>query len=140
MICASVSDGKGFSMAPSGNGHRHRVLIVEDDAASRKALMLLLKRQGYQVDGAESARTALAKLGNRPEVVVLDLMLPDGLGIVVLQEIRMQNLPARVAILTGVHDPQNISELTDYEPDAIFSKPLNLEALTEWMRAGVMPY
>ncbi len=127
-------------MPRSGNGLHHRVLIVEDDPSSRKALMMLLKREGHQVEGADSARRALAKLAeNQPEIVILDLMLPDGLGIAVLQEIRTQNLRTRVAILTGVEDPQKISEVTDFEPDAIFTKPLNLDALTDWIRVGDLP-
>jgi DNA-binding response OmpR family regulator len=127
-------------MTAPGNGHRQRVLVVEDDAASRKALMVLLKRLGHHVDGAESAKSALAKLVENPEIVVLDIMLPDGLGIAVLQEIRTRRMNARVAILTGIQDAQDIAELTDFEPDAIFTKPLNLDALTEWMQTGVVPY
>ncbi len=127
-------------MPPPRSDHPLRVLVVEDDPASRKALMVLLKRLGHEVEGAECARAALAKLDTHPEIVLLDIMLPDGLGIAVLQEIRTRRLPMRVAILTGVQDPQEIAELTDYEPDAIFSKPLNLNALTEWMQTGVVPY
>ncbi|HEX8525059.1 MAG TPA: response regulator [Tepidisphaeraceae bacterium] len=127
-------------MPDTDNGKPRRVLVVEDDPSSRKALMLLLKRQGHEVDGADCARQALDKLVNKPEIVVLDLMLPDGLGIAVLRQIRMQGLPAQVAILTGVHEPQSISEITEYEPDAIFTKPLNLESLIEWMRTGVVPW
>ena len=111
------------------------MLVVEDDQASRKALVTLLSRLGHVVEGADCAKKALQKLENRPDFVVLDLILPDGLGIAVLQRIRMQRLPSRVVILTGVEDPQNISEITDYEPDAIFTKPLDLDALIEWMRA-----
>ena len=106
---------------------------------SRNALMKILKRLGHDVQGAESARSALDKMSWKPEVIVLDLMLPDGLGIAVLQHIRTTGMRTRVAILTGVAHPETIAEILEYEPDAIFEKPLDLEALSEWMRTGVCP-
>lgn len=114
-----------------------RVLVVEDDAGTRNALMLLLRRMGHEVKGAGSAKEALSKLTWFPQIVVLDLMLPDGLGIAVLRHIRMNGSRCRVAIVTGVENAVGIPELVENEPDIIFTKPLDLAALTEWMRTGV---
>jgi CheY-like chemotaxis protein len=55
-----------------------RILVVEDDADIRHALMELLNEEGYQVDGAGNGLEALAALrgGPRPDLILLDLMMP----------------------------------------------------------------
>src|SRR5690349_18588704 len=106
-----------------------KILVVEDDPISRKALMNILRRQGHDVVGADCARQAIDKLDWKPDVVVLDLMLAAGLGIAVLQDIRTDHLRPRVAILTGVDEPESIAEVAEYEPNAIFSKPLVIETV-----------
>ena len=74
------------------------ILIVEDDAHLRDGLAYNLERAGYEVrcagtaaDGLEAARTA------SPDLVVLDLMLPDGSGMDVLAKLRAEKLAAPVA-------------------------------------------
>ena len=58
--------------------------------------------------------------------MILDIMLPDGSGVQLLQEIRGAGLNVRVAIVTGLADnPAVMSQLKAVKPDAIFSKPLH---------------
>ena len=58
--------------------HRHRVLVVEDDADCRDAVGVMLEAAGYDVVGAENGKVALDRLRDtaRPCVIVLDLMMP----------------------------------------------------------------
>jgi CheY-like chemotaxis protein len=58
--------------------HRHRVLVVEDDADCREAVGVMLEAAGYDVVGAENGKIALDRLRDSasPCVIVLDLMMP----------------------------------------------------------------
>lgn len=58
--------------------HRHGVLLVEDDADTRDALLALLEGSGYEVTVADNGRRALAalRMGLRPCVILLDLAMP----------------------------------------------------------------
>src|SRR5207247_1006137 len=107
---------------------------VEDDAGARRSLETLLSRQGHEVLCAATVGDALAALSWNPHCVILDLILPDGNGITVLRRIRRANMQARVAIVTGMQDPFGVDEVTDLEPDALFEKPLNLDALLRWLK------
>src|ERR1700736_3601808 len=70
------------------------VLIIDDEAAIRESLETLLQIEGYEVESAESGEEGLALLGERSfDLVLLDLALPDRIGIDLLAEI-------------GAHDPQ----------------------------------
>ena len=61
--------------------HRHRVLLVEDDADSRDALLALLEMEGFEAAGVASGEDALARLAADapPCVIFLDLQLRDGM-------------------------------------------------------------
>jgi CheY-like chemotaxis protein len=61
--------------------HQHRVLLVEDDADSRDALLALLEMEGFDAAGASSGEDALARLGTDapPCVIFLDVQLRGGM-------------------------------------------------------------
>ena len=64
---------------PNGrDGPSKRVLVIEDDANILLSLEFVLEREGYQVRSATSGRDGLAAMRrDRPDLVILDLMLPD---------------------------------------------------------------
>lgn len=87
------------------------ILLVEDDPTSRELMKIVLQRAGHEVREAEDGEAALAALeqGNRPDVVILDLMMPRVGGVDVLRRLRQdhrwQNLP--VMLMTALdQDPQ----------------------------------
>jgi two-component system, OmpR family, KDP operon response regulator KdpE len=110
-----------------------RVLVVEDDPASRRALVSLLRLNGYEALFAANLAEAIALLDARPECVLLDLMLPDGTGTTILHHVRSLSLPIKVAITTGAADWRKFMIGTDHRPDAIFIKPLDFESITKWL-------
>jgi DNA-binding NarL/FixJ family response regulator len=57
--------------------------------------------------------------------VLLDLQLPDGNGVQILEMIHDQSLPVRVAVVTGVSDPIRLWEATRLHPDAFMRKPVD---------------
>jgi hypothetical protein len=88
----------------------NHVLLVEDNELARDALRLLLQATGHQVSVAGSVAEAIsvARAG-RPDLVLLDLTLPDGDGLNVARELGVEeNAPLFVA-LTG-HDAHEVAE------------------------------
>jgi DNA-binding response OmpR family regulator len=70
-----------------------RILLVEDDGPTRRALRGILMRMGWEVGVADTVSKAIAQLRLRPAptCLILDLMLPDGRGEEVLEFVREQS-------------------------------------------------
>ena len=122
---------------PAAQAAPRRVLLVEDDPASRRAMRLLLKHSGWDVLAVATVGEAIAHLaapGARglPQWVVLDLMLPDGDGSAVLRYIRGGGLPIRVTVTTGVSDPVRLAEVQRLQPQSLLRKPIDLDDLMNW--------
>ena len=112
-----------------------RTLIVEDDRDSCEALALMLRRLGHEVECAENAGEALVRLEEwGPQCVLLDLMLPDASGGLILRKIRHEKLPIRVAVITaaGSGSPA-LKYALGWEPDGVFPKPIDFAALRKWL-------
>ena len=117
--------------AENAGAVRCRVLVVEDDPSSRRALTLLLQLKGFDATFASNVAEAMQQLRQNPTCVLLDLMLPDGNGATVLEYIRRHQLPIRVAVTTGA---SNWGALLDkLQPDALFTKPLDFNQLVNWL-------
>jgi CheY-like chemotaxis protein len=119
------------------NDSKCRTLIVEDDPDSCEALARLLRRVGHDVECAGSAGEALVKLEEwEPECVLLDLMLPDASGGLVLRKIRNEHLSCRVAVVTAAHEQSLILKHANaFNPDAVFNKPIDYSKLKDWLAA-----
>ncbi|MFD5624635.1 response regulator [Streptomyces sp. NPDC127072] len=80
-----------------------RVLLIEDDRAVREGMLLALRRQGHDVSTAGTGEEGLARLRSfRPDVVVLDLMLPGMSGLEVCRRIRTEDqVPIIMATARG---------------------------------------
>jgi CheY-like chemotaxis protein len=112
-----------------------RVLVVEDDPDTRYAVTAALRREGYQVQQAATVGEALVQIerGVLPQVVVLDLKLPDANGALLLRRIRRENLPVKVAVVTAYADAAAHPALERFPPDRVFTKPLEYDELLAWM-------
>jgi DNA-binding response OmpR family regulator len=83
------------------NGNR-RILVVDDESLIRKTVRLTCEKEGYTVEEAETGRAALEKLEQvKPDVVLLDLMLPDISGFDVCRDIRRAGSRVPVIILSA---------------------------------------
>jgi CheY-like chemotaxis protein len=111
------------------DGHRPRMLLVEDDPQTRHLLRRMLALCGWEVLEAATVAEALERLDPPPECVLLDLRLPDGDGETILRKVRIDRLPTRVVVNTGLHDPARLSEVSYLQPDAVLRKPLDAEGL-----------
>ena len=104
-----------------------RVLVVEDDAQLRRIITTNLSARGHVVRQASDASEALLALAEEaPDLLILDINLPDRTGWDVLRE---SNLPddVRVLMLTAV--PVSPRRLAEFRPVAYLPKPFPLEAL-----------
>ena len=112
------------------------MLVVEDDADSRDAVVLLCRRTGHACCSASCRAEALAALISRPpDAIVLDLMLPDGSGVELLRVVRAHHFPIRVAVTTAASNPVLLAEARRLKPDALFQKPVDFDALRAWLNA-----
>ena len=82
-------------------GRKTSLLLVDDDDAFRVVMARELERLGYAVTAVGSGRDAVQRIGEEPDVVLLDLRLPDMDGLEVLRRIRERGSNADVIILTG---------------------------------------
>ena len=81
---------------------QQRVLVVDDHAAIRTLLKNLFEEDGLQVLEAQSGRQALTSIeGQRPELVLMDVKLPDMSGIDVLQQLKLRGNHANVILMTA---------------------------------------
>ncbi len=119
------------SALPLVDGRRPRVLVVEDDEASRYGMRALLESEGYVVRTAESLKEAEEALAeSAPDVVLLDVTLPDGDGAVWMQRrtSRKDPTPAVVA-LTGVTADEDTRRIRESGVQKILTKPVNVTQL-----------
>jgi DNA-binding response OmpR family regulator len=111
------------------------VLLIEDDAAIRVALQRALVRRGHEVQAAGDAMSGLAAVVDAaPDVVVLDLGLPDIDGVQVLGMVRgVSSVP--VIIATARDDEREMVRVLDRGADDYVVKPFSAEQLDARIRA-----
>ena len=106
---------------------KSRVLVVEDDEPLRRIITSNLVARGHEVRQAPDASTALAALAaERPDLLILDINLPDRTGWDVLREAHLPG-DVRVLMLTAV--PVSPRRVAEFRPVAYLPKPFPLEAL-----------
>jgi two-component system, OmpR family, KDP operon response regulator KdpE len=113
-----------------------RVLVVDDDAALARALAINLKARGYDVAVAHTGREALEGLAKvHPDVVVLDLGLPDLDGIDVLHGVRGWNDVPVVVLSARTTSDEKVDAL-DAGADDYVTKPFEMNELLARIRAA----
>jgi DNA-binding response OmpR family regulator len=113
------------------------VLIVEDDRLSRFALTRLLRDQNLRVDSAATLAEARQKLAHVPRCIVLDLDLPDGFGLDLLNNDSPVLQHARIAIVTGSIDASKLGDVRALGADVLFIKPILPANLLTWVCSAV---
>lgn len=105
-----------------------RVLIVEDDPPLRHTIARALTAHGFEIAEAASRDEALTSIAQaRPDVLLLDVHLPDGTGWDVLRALRELNQRIPVVIIAGL--PASASRLREFQPIGVLHKPFPLDAL-----------
>jgi two-component system KDP operon response regulator KdpE len=115
----------------------HRVLVVDDEPQLVRALVINLKARKYEVDAAHDGATALRlAAARRPDVVILDLGLPDMDGVDVIRGIRgWTRVP--ILVLSARHSSDEKVEALDAGADDYVTKPFGMDELLARLRAAV---
>ena len=114
-----------------------KILIVEDERKIARFLELELIHEGYEVDTAGDGRTGLEKaLSWKPDLMILDLMLPELSGIEVCRRLRHESdLP--IIMLTAKDDVSDKVMGLDMGADDYMTKPFAIEELLARIRVGL---
>ena len=114
-----------------------RVLVIDDEPPIRKLLRMGLRTQGYEILEAANGKTALELLAEDPDLVVLDLGLPDVQGLELLRMMRARNENVPIVVLSSRGDESAKVEALDCGADDYVTKPFGMEELLARMRAAV---
>lgn len=116
----------------TGTSHRERILVVEDEADLGSSLAYALRASGYDAQVADCGEVALRALGNfHPDLVLLDLMLPDMSGIEICRRLRNSPSPNQPAVIILSARAQEIDRVVGFEvgADDYVVKPFSVREL-----------
>ncbi|MEU9554897.1 response regulator transcription factor [Streptomyces fumanus] len=112
------------------------VLLAEDDRAIRNALERALTLEGYQVTAVADGATALARARySRPDVLVLDVMMPEIDGLQVCRALRAEGDPTPILMLTALVETADRIAGLDAGADDYVVKPFDVEEVFARLRA-----
>jgi len=114
-----------------------RILIVEDDTAIRRFVRQALEAEGHQVFEADSVKRGLIESGTRkPDLLILDLGLPDGDGVELIHDLRGWSTLPVIVLSARAGEPDKIEAL-DAGADDYLEKPFSVGELLARVRAGL---
>lgn len=117
-----------------------RVLLVEDDASIRRFVVLALEDEGIELVEAATLAQARAALADAPaDLVICDLMLPDGSGTTLLQALAADPAArggARLVAFSAGVTAERRGQLFALGVDEVLTKPVALQALQDCVRRG----
>ncbi len=114
-----------------------RVLVVDDEPPIRKLLRMGLTAQGYQTLEAANGKAALDLLKEAPDLIILDLGLPDTLGHDLLRTLRARNEGVPIIVLSSRGDEASKVQALDLGADDYVTKPFGMDELLARMRAAL---
>jgi two-component system, NtrC family, response regulator AtoC len=107
-----------------------KILLIEDDAGSREALHLLLKGSGFAMTECASGIEGLQFLtGERFDIVISDLFLPDMSGIEILTQVKLDSPSTEVILITGHASAETAVKAMKEGAFDYITKPLNIDEL-----------
>jgi CheY-like chemotaxis protein len=122
------------------NGHREKVLIVEDDASTRQAVQEILESLNYDVFSASHGKEALdllESLDGTVDLVLSDMVMPEMGGVALYRALEERGYRAKLVLMTGYPLGTGTRELLDHQQVAWVQKPLHLNALAATIRGAL---
>jgi two-component system KDP operon response regulator KdpE len=118
-------------------GDAPRILVIEDEAPLRHALRRYLEESGYNVRATEDGAGGLREVAVfKPDVILLDLMLPDQSGVEVCRTIR-QSQETPIVVLSALEDEKSKVEALDEGADDYLTKPFGMDELRARIRVAL---
>jgi DNA-binding NtrC family response regulator len=117
---------------------KSRILVIEDERAALQSLSLLLSDENYDVLQAECGETGLAIARREgPDLILLDIRLPDLNGLQVLEQVRQERIDAAVIIMTADTTSSNAIQATQLGAFDYIAKPINDDHLLVLIRRAL---
>lgn len=114
-----------------------RILVIDDEAEIRRVIAKHLKRHGYDVTAIGTGNEGLdAAADNPPDVIILDLRLPDIDGLTVCSQLRVWS-KAPIIIISGCHDEMTKVAALEQGADDYLCKPFSMEELRVRIRVAL---
>ncbi|MDP8207869.1 MAG: response regulator [Candidatus Electryonea clarkiae] len=115
---------------PESNLHKTRILIVDDEPEIREFLSYFLESKGYQIIESADGEGALRQIKlHHPDIILLDIFLPDMGGVEVLRRIREFDQDVGVIMITSLRDEEIGRHALDLGADDFILKPIDLDYL-----------
>lgn len=111
-----------------------RILLVDDDQDILTSIEAALEGSGATVQAVKDGNSAVRAMADRPDVVVLDMMLPGRSGFLVLERIRSEHpkgQPPKVIMITGNQGKRHQAYAESLGVDMYLNKPFAMEKLIE---------
>jgi two-component system KDP operon response regulator KdpE len=114
-----------------------KILVVDSEAAIRKLLRMGLRTQGYEIRDASNGKGALERIEEKPDLVLMDLVLPDIQGHDLLRIMRGRNESVPIIVLSSKGDEAGKVQALDLGADDYITKPFGMNELLARMRAAL---
>lgn len=115
---------------------KDRILVVDDSPDNCFLIQSILEEEGYEITIAESGKAALAEVeASPPDLVLLDIMMPDMDGYEVTQRLRAKKDPFMPILLITAHDQPSVVKGLDLGADDFIRKPVEFDELLARVRS-----
>lgn len=114
-----------------------KILVVDDEPPIRKLLRMGLSTQGYEILEAPNGKASLDLLAQHPDLIILDLGLPDIQGLELLRMMRARNGDVPIVVLSSRGDEVGKVQALDLGADDYVTKPFGMDELLARMRAAL---
>jgi two-component system KDP operon response regulator KdpE len=114
-----------------------KILVIDDEPPIRKLLRMGLSTQGYEILEAQNGKASLDLLARNPDLIILDLGLPDIQGLELLRKIRTRNERVPIVVLSSRGDEVGKVQALDLGADDYVTKPFGMDELLARMRAAL---
>lgn len=140
-LAASESKNPALAGNPKSLRGTETILLVEDEPAVRRLMRSVFERHGYQIIEADSGKSALAlwhENQNKIDLMLTDLVMPDGITGLMLAEQLRQERPALKVIFSSGYSPELGAQNFSLPPDSCYlQKPFNpsilLRTVRDWL-------
>ncbi len=136
MVVSPCAAGREHPNKPAAQGgatvdyFMAQILVIDDEQSIRDTLELFLRKKGHTVVKASHGKEGLARFEELcPDVVILDIRLPDGNGLEILQQMRQQNCLSKVIMITAFQDMETTVQAMKYGAFDYVQKPLDIKVI-----------
>lgn len=109
------------------------ILVIEDNHAILDVITLILQSEAYKVNGLSKSANFMDHIDEfNPDLLILDIMLPDADGRVLLQELRLNEKTRQIPVLmiSARYTKENLQNV-EFKPDAFVAKPFDIDDLLD---------